>query len=124
MTFKPGNPGKPKGAVHGFTQKAKEVAARLGIDPFEILLRFAAGDWKALGYKSEKYSKKSTRFIISPETRAKAAQEATQYIVPKLRQIEEAKPNALVGMTPEQRLEAMKHAVTMLEAQTKKADNG
>lgn len=122
MTFKKGNPGKPKGAVHALTTKVRDTANRLGIDPFEILLRFAAGDWKALGYKSEKY-KKSTRYVIEPFVRAKAAQEAAQYILPKLRSIEQPKSNALAGMTPEQRLEAMKHAVTMLEAQTKKEES-
>ena len=122
MSFQKGNPGKPKGAVHALTSRVRDTAQRLGIDPFEILLRFAAGDWKALGYKSEKY-KKSTKYVIEPFIRAKAAQEAAQYIFPKLRTIDQPKANALEGMTPEQRLEAMKHAVAMLEDQTKKDES-
>jgi hypothetical protein len=109
MSFLPGNPGKPKGAVHSFTRAARETAARLDIDPFEILLHFAAGDHRHLGYDKP----------IDPWIRCRAAQEAAQYILPKLRAIEQKKSNPLDGMTPEQRLEAMRHAIALLESQAK-----
>lgn len=66
-------------------QKAHE----LGIDPFEILLLFAAERYEALGY-SERTTSKETQdgkvyeiWTISPEMRLQAAKEATQYLLPK-----------------------------------------
>lgn len=123
--FKKGNSGKPKGAISLLTRKVAETAARLGIDPFEVLLRFASGDWKALGYDKEKFIAGRNEYgiwkkwTIDPSVRIQAAKEAAQYILPKLRSIEQVKHNLLEGMSPEQRLEAMKHAVAVLEAQTK-----
>lgn len=42
------------------------------------------------------------------------------YAYPKLKAIEQVKPSITEGMTPEQRLEAMKQYVAALEAQIKK----
>jgi hypothetical protein len=108
--------GRQKGVKNLLTRRVSETAQRLGIDPFEILLRFAAGDWRGLGYKRETHSE---GFTIEPAVRARAAEQVAQYILPKLRSIEQTKPSALEGMTPEQRLEAMKHAVKLLEAHIK-----
>lgn len=130
--FKPGqsgNPaGKPKGAISKRKRSVLDTVERLGIDPFEVLLLFAKGDWRALGYESEKFIVSQNdhgvyeKFTIDPSVRAKCAAEAIQYIVPKLKSVEHTRPNALEGMTPEQRLEAMKQAVAMLEGQIKKND--
>jgi hypothetical protein len=68
-------------------------AQELGIDPWEILLYFAAGDWKALGYEAEKiqhinqYGVKE-EYTIDPAVRAKCAAEASQYLYPKRRALE------------------------------------
>jgi hypothetical protein len=122
MQFKPGNGGKPKGAISTLTRRARELSEKLNIDPIEVLLYFAAGDWKALGYRDQyevKGSDKSGGHIFSltidPNTRCRAAAEAAQYIYPKLKSVENTTNNALADMTPDQRLEAMKHGVAMLE---------
>jgi hypothetical protein len=65
----------------------------LGVDPFEILLLFAKGDWKGLGYKSEtvvKYSHGNPykTDVITADHRLKAASEASQYLHPKRKAIE------------------------------------
>lgn len=85
--------GSRKGVPNKRTQEAQEIAERLGIDPFQILLNFAVGDWKALGYKSPT----STRFVgetmieedvISPDLRASSAKAACEYLYPKRKAIE------------------------------------
>lgn len=71
------------------TVDAQKLARELGIDPFEILLRFAANDFKALGYEKRTktiYTSEDTSYevdIISPEARIQAAKDATQYLLPK-----------------------------------------
>lgn len=49
-----------------------------------------------------------------------AAKEIASYTYPKLKSVEHKQSNMLEGMTAEQKLEAMKQAVAMLEAETKK----
>ncbi len=73
---------------------AQKKAEELRIDPFEILLLFAAGNWEALGYE------KKTKLIpigkdnmieedvIGPELRMNAARDATNYIFAKRKAIE------------------------------------
>lgn len=85
--------GRQKGTPNKTKTPLKERADALGVDPFEVLLLFAKGDWKALGYESEKrriYSKDivNEEHYIQPAIRAKAAAEACQYIYPKLKAIE------------------------------------
>lgn len=48
---------------------------------------------------------------------ADVAKELSGYAYPKLKSVEQGKLDVTRDMTPEQRLEAMKHAVTMLEMQ-------
>lgn len=94
--------GRKVGSVNKITTDARELAQRLGVDPHEILLRFAANDWKGLGYKSPTYEKttltrgedgklKATKYshpYITPEIRATCAKEAAKYVRPQLKAIE------------------------------------
>lgn len=89
----PKHGGRRKGTPNKKAIPLAEKAQALGIDPFEILLHFAAGDWKTLGYESEtviKYSKdfQNEEYTIQPAVRAKAAAEACQYLHPKRKAIE------------------------------------
>ncbi len=128
MPFVKGQGGKPKGAVSSLKRKVREVAKNTGIDPYEVLLLFSAGNWQALGYSDETYTSNINehgiikKYTIDPSVRCKAAAEACQYIIPKLRSIEYTKADALGNMTPEQKLEAMKQAVLLLELQVKQKD--
>lgn len=83
--------GRAKGAQNKRTKLVEEIATKLGVDPFEILMRFAAGDWKGLGYESEIYlvesgegdgvpSKISLKYVITPEVRAASAEKACRYL--------------------------------------------
>jgi hypothetical protein len=99
MSFKPGhkrpeNAGRKKGTPNKLTQDLMAKCDELGVDPFEVLLHFAKGDWKTLGYETE------TRLVstsehgdiyentITPELRAKAAKDACEYLFPKRKAIE------------------------------------
>lgn len=85
--------GRKKGSINKDSVPARAKAKELGIDPFEILLYFAAGNWEKLGYKAESYVVEGNNHIneklfIEPGIRARAAAEACQYIMPKLKAIE------------------------------------
>lgn len=118
--------GRPPGAPNRRGMMLEETAQRIGCDPFEVLLLFSKGDWKALGYDSEKLvtmgkdGEFSEEYVIKPGERIQAAKEAAQYLYSKKKSIEHITQNTLEGMTPEQKLEAMKQAVRMLEGQIEK----
>lgn len=97
--FKPGDKkpeksGRKRGTLNKNRQILIEKANELGVDPFEILLRFASGDWKGLGYDEEKYVHSANengtfyKYTIEPATRAKCASEACQYLHPKRKAVE------------------------------------
>ena len=116
---KPGSPktgGRIKGTPNKSTQALYERAEALGVDPFEILLYFAKGDERSLGYNSEQYREteygKVVVVRITPEMRIRAAAEACQYLYPKRKAIEisgnEGGPlDVFLQMTPEQRAQNM-----------------
>jgi hypothetical protein len=89
-----GKRGRPKGSASKITLSIKEKSEQLGCDPFEILLHFAKGDWKALGYESDHILKPGGGGevfpvpMISAEMRLKAASDACQYLYPKRKAIE------------------------------------
>ena len=78
--------GSRKGIPNKRSAQLDEVARRLKCDPFELLLLFAKGDWKALGYENECYFAEKADgsvkmgYVISPETRMYAAKEAIKYL--------------------------------------------
>lgn len=94
--------GRVKGKLNKQTEKAREIADRLGVDPLAILLFYASNNWKALGYKTEPKQK------ITHDLRIRAAQESAAYIHAKRRWVEisgvDGGPlDSLISMTPEQR---------------------
>lgn len=87
--------GRAKGTPNKKSVLLDEKAKELGVDPFTILLKFAAGDWEGLGYKNEIFVKEtadgkghSLGYTITPEMRLKAAAEACQYLLAKKKAIE------------------------------------
>lgn len=78
--------GRKKGTRNKSSVPVREKAQALGIDPFEILLHFAGGNWKKLGYAEERGL--SGEYTIKPEVRVRAAADACQYLHPKLKQVE------------------------------------
>lgn len=90
--------GRPPGSRNKRTLDAKGLAERLGVDPLEVLLRFANADWKGLGYDSPTHTKVTLTGVevevlcIDPDNRRKAAADAAPYIYPKLKNIEHSGP--------------------------------
>lgn len=90
--------GRPPGARNKRTIDAQTLAAKLGINPLEILLRFADGDWEGLGYESATVTEVTANGmavevpVIEPDTRRKAAADATPYLHPRLKNIEHSGP--------------------------------
>lgn len=86
--------GRQKGTPNKDGVPLMQKAQELGIDPFEVLLRFAAGDWKTLGYDAEKFVAGVNEYgswekhTIDPAVRMKAASEACNYLFPKKKAIE------------------------------------
>jgi hypothetical protein len=94
-------PGTPNRRVLPLVQKAKE----LKVDPFEILLLFAKGDWASLGYQSESETKYSmgTPFevrVISPDMRIVAAKEACKYMHPQRKAIDIKSDDEKINFCP------------------------
>lgn len=88
--------GRKKGTPNKSRAPLEDKAQELCIDPFEILLYFAKGDWRALGYETETYTVFSGKegdianeeLYIPTAVRARAASDACQYLYPKLKSIE------------------------------------
>lgn len=122
--FQPGNPGRPKGTKGKRLVEITEIADRLGCNPVEILMRFAQGDWQGLGYS------KGTKIVyteagaieedlITPSERIQAAKEAAQYMYPKKKSVEHITQSSLEGMTPQQKLDALKQMVQLMEKEVR-----
>jgi len=126
MGFQPGHPkygGRAKGTGNKATSPVKQKAEELGIDPFEVLLYFAAGDWKSLGYKAETYTVHSKDYSneflsIEPSTRAKAASDACQYLYPKLKQIDQ-KHIDVKSLDIDDQIQEFQLGIQLLEEQKK-----
>lgn len=86
--------GRAKGTPNADSLPLEAKAKELGIDPFEVLLLFAAGDWKQLGYEAESapssFSEHGTvyKYTIDPSVRSKAAAEACSYLYAKRKALE------------------------------------
>lgn len=86
--------GRPKGAPNKVTGRARELAAKMGVDPLEILLMFAKGDWQGLGFSNafvEKMVASGKSYCedrIPAELRCSAAKEAVKYIYPTQKSVD------------------------------------
>jgi hypothetical protein len=122
-SFKPGMPrpensGRKPGTPNKKTQELRDLADKLGVNPFEILLHFAKGNWEALGYEGPTVTKVTQGGVvvedrISPELRSSSAREACKYLFPQLKAVEHSGPNGgpmevAPAATNQERLELIK----------------
>lgn len=83
-----------KGVENKNKVRAFDLAIKHKCDPFEVLLHFINGNWKALGYDSKtetRYTAKGDPFEtdrINPELRLAAAKEAVKYIYAQQKAVE------------------------------------
>lgn len=89
MGFKKGHKlakGRPEGSKNKRTLLVEEIAAKFKLDPFEVLMMVAAGDWKALGYDSKTKTAFTAQGIeveednVTLTNRVQAAKEAAKYL--------------------------------------------
>lgn len=92
---RPENSGRKKGTPNKRTASLLEKAEELGVDPFQILLHVASGNWKALGYEEANFVVSYTedgnaieRERITLQDRAKAAKDVCEYLHPKRKALE------------------------------------
>lgn len=136
-----GAPGGPKtgGRVKGTPNKrtlatridAHGVAETLNCNPFEVILYFVQGNWRALGYEAPTktlYTADGNPYevdVITPEMRLSAAKEATQYLIPKKKALEISgelnlelarKAEEFALLTKEEQIILMKEELLRLES--------
>lgn len=137
MPFQPGHKlskGKPKGSIHKRTQNFLDVLERENFCAATALIEIyreakKTYDNYAIIYEALEDARKLKGETIAPtEDKADkylkiaidAAKDLAGYSFPKLKAIEQQKDNPLKDMSPEQKLEAMKHAVSVLELEVKR----
>lgn len=140
--FEVGNPGKPPGALNKRSKQFLEVLEKHNFCPASALIECyqdakktydnygviydAICDANANRASEKGYSN------VPPEDNAHKylkiaadiAKDLSGYAYPKLKAIEQTKENPLNDMTPEQKLEAARAAVQMLELQVKANGSG
>jgi len=91
--------GRPKGAKNKRNYIVERIAAKFELDPFEVLMMIAVGDWKGLGFEAK------TRTTFTPQgieveeevipiaQRCIAAKEATKYLYTPKTKVELSTPD-------------------------------
>lgn len=108
--------GRQKGTLNQRTQRIMEITEKFSMDPFEILMNFATGDWKALGYDAESYVMENASggtkigYTISPDMRLEASKEACKYLYSKRRDEQQPDKEEIDVSTPEQKRALLEQA--------------
>jgi len=90
--FKSG--GRQKGTPNAVNKTVYDIASKFELDPFEVLMMVAAGDWEALGYESKTHTVFTAQGIemevehIGLSDRVTAAKEASKYLYSQKKAVE------------------------------------
>jgi hypothetical protein len=90
--------GRKKGTPNKDSLSIEQKAQELGFDPLKVLIHFAQGDWKSLGYDSEVYHMEKADgsinmgFVITPNMRMTATETIMKYIYPQKKAVELSTP--------------------------------
>lgn len=93
--------GRPVGAKNKRTLRVEEIAGRYALDPFEVLMMIAVGDWEGLGYETKTKKVYTAEGRVNEEEnvplaqRCVAAREATKYLYPTKHRVEITKEQAI-----------------------------
>lgn len=137
MPFLPGNSGKPPGAINKRSRAFLDVLEKHNFCPATALMdcykeaKRTYDNYNIIHQaiiEANEIRKQMSGDIAAPtednahkylKIAADIAKDLASYSYPKLKAIEQQKNAQLEGMTAEQQLEAMKHAVQMLELKIK-----
>lgn len=127
MAFEPGNrlsKGRPRGTKNKRTVEFHHVMEQKNFNVAEALVwcyRQAVKQYKSYANKLEdgRLSPMEDNAPKYLKIASDMAKEMASYSFPKLKSIEQQKTSLLDGMTPQQKLEAMKQAVARLEIEIK-----
>lgn len=78
--------GRPKGSKNKHSFKVEEIAQKFEVEPFEYMMRIAAGDWKFFGFDGPTKTTFTPQGIeieelnIPIKERAQMAKEASKYL--------------------------------------------
>lgn len=86
--------GRPKGCKNKRTLTVEMIAENFHLDPFEVLMMVAAGDWKGLGFDAPSHTTFAASGIeyeelwIKLSDRVQAAKEAAKYLYSQKKSVE------------------------------------
>lgn len=145
MGFKPGEGGRPKGAINRRTQEARDIAAEVGYCPLKALMnihQIAMDNFREQKEKIQALAADASErpadlkdllaSLVAGEGEAvkylkiaaDTAADTAGYIYPKLKSIEQKNADPTAHLTPEERLVLMEQAVTVQRALVQKAKDG
>lgn len=114
MKFEPGHKlskGRPLGSLNKRTSELISLLEESGFDPASELIECyaeARQTWKKMPYDAG---------LGYLKIASEIARELASYCYPKIKSVEQIKGNILDGMSAQEKLEAMKQAVALMEAQ-------
>lgn len=135
MPFEKGNklaPGRAQGSKNRRTKMIEEIVEKIGVDPFEVLMMIAAGDWKGLGYDNECYFSEKPEgevklgYTITPEMRLQAAKEASSYLYAKKKESDPIDVQKIEDLSIEDKkilLEKAKEEIKKLEEEVQSIES-
>lgn len=128
MGFKPGNSGRPKGAINKRSQEIRLILEEAGHCPTTKLIHLARVAEARFEAETElvnsgRYSPMESNAHAYLKMAIDANKELCSFINPKLKAIEQSRPpSPLEGMTPQQKLEACRQVIALLEVEAKERD--
>lgn len=117
MSFQKGHKhssGRPKGSINKRSQEFADKLEAKGFDLAEALLELHREGMKTYRQGAFEHQMEGLKVANS------AVKEIATYLLPKFQSISVSKDDTLENMTPQQKLEAMREAVKLMEAEQEK----
>lgn len=80
--------GRPRGSKNKDTRELEDIAARVGVNPFEALCLILKGDKRKLGYDVPDIGMIPADWQLPLEMRIQAAKELCRYLYPQRKAVE------------------------------------
>lgn len=107
-------PGRPRGSVNRVSEAFADKIKAKGFDLVEAFLELHREGMKTYREGHDDHKMEGAKIALA------AVKEMASYMLPKLQSISISKEDPLEGMTPQQKLEAMREAIKLMEAEQEK----